>query len=162
MKGHWGQHCPSSRTFPCPESGTRQQPSLKTPHSLETNCSGCLPLVGATELCLPKPPDFKTVSSPRLSLRSPHRPTVNLMKMCMLARSALLYIICSNNYICMYIYLCNFLFFLSFLHVSGTETPESNSLYVHTYLGIKSDSHSDILCFQKNIYFQLKLDFLFK
>src|SRR4029434_8916232 len=41
-----------------------QEKSLQTPHTLVTNYSNSSPLVGATDLCLPKPPDTKTVSSP--------------------------------------------------------------------------------------------------
>lgn len=141
-KGLWGLKkrplgptCPSSRTFPCPESGPGQQPSLKTPHSLETNCSGCLPLVGATELCLPKPPDFKTASSPRRSLRSPHRPTVNLMKICMLAclhvlRYCTLYVPIT---IYTYIYVIFYFSCLSFTCLGQEHQSQIHSTFTHTW-----------------------------
>ena len=42
----------------------RQEKSLQTPHTLDTTYSNSSPLVSATDLCSPKPPDTKTVSSP--------------------------------------------------------------------------------------------------
>ena len=56
--------CPPSKTCTPPESGNGQEKSLQTPHTLDTTYSNSSPLVGATDLCSPKPPDTKTVSSP--------------------------------------------------------------------------------------------------
>src|SRR4029434_1067679 len=55
--------CPPSKTCSPPESGNGQEKSLQTPHTLDTIYSNSSPLVGATDLCSPKPPDTKTVSS---------------------------------------------------------------------------------------------------
>ena len=56
--------CPPSETCTPQESGKGEEKSLQTPHTLDTTYSNSSPLVGTTDLCRPKPPDTKTVSSP--------------------------------------------------------------------------------------------------
>ncbi len=58
--------CPPFRTYTCPESGNGQETSLQIHHTPDI-CSNFLPLVGTTELCVPKQ-HIRTVSSLRPSL----------------------------------------------------------------------------------------------